>query len=166
MGDHVDKKTADKLFQAISKVAKAFFAGQYDKKDANFFYDFIGLIGTMQNQHFFSTKQNKTMLGFMSQAAGEAAGHANISEAPPPAPQVSAKESKEIARLEAENKRFQEEIAKLKAVSGAIQVIQTWSMPSLDAEGDKPKKKSRNSRKSKRAKKAAEGGEEDAAGDD
>merc|ERR1711862_117409 len=151
MGDHVDKKTADKLFQAISKVAKAFFAGQYDKKDANFFYDFIGLIGTMQNQHFFSTKQNKTMLGYMSQAAGEAAGEIPEYTPEPPQPQTSPKDSKETARLEAENKRFAEEIAKLKALSGAIQVIQTWSMPSSDDAGDKPKKKGRSARKSNRS---------------
>ena len=56
-------------------------ARRYDKEDANFFYDYIALLGTMQsgleestlvcvcarNQHFFSPKQNQMMISWLKE---------------------------------------------------------------------------------------------------
>merc|ERR1719394_812941 len=56
---------ATKIFQIIEKVRKAYNAGTYDNTDSNFFYDYLALLGTMQNQHFFSQKQTEKMLGWI-----------------------------------------------------------------------------------------------------
>merc|ERR1719265_3079633 len=103
--DHVGDKTTAKLFQVMQKIEKVFSQEQYDKvHDSNFYYDYIGLLGTMQNQTFFSSKQHKTLLGFMSKASGD--GRA-APEAP--ASRNTAKDTKDISRLESENKKLQEE---------------------------------------------------------
>jgi len=161
--DRVDAKTTSKLFVVMSQIEKAFGTGKYDKSDANFFYDYIGLLGTMQNQTFFSENQHKTLLGFMSRAAGDGkAAAAPEPEAPAAAPRSS---GKDVSRLESENQRLKEEIEKLKALSSAVKLIQTWTMPVAVAEGDAPKKKSRKSRKRKGAKAEEGEGEKDDASD-
>merc|ERR1719394_1886907 len=58
---------ATKIFQIIEKVRKAYNAGTYDNTDSNFFYDYLALLGTMQNQHFFSQKQTEKMLGWIKE---------------------------------------------------------------------------------------------------
>jgi len=122
--DVVDNKTTAKLFQAVSKIARDYNAGKYDTSDPNFFYDYVALLGTMQNQHFFSTKQNTAMLGWLAEATG------GSSSPPPPPPKVSAASAKEMASLQTENKRLQAEYAKLKAVAEAVSTIKSFKAPS------------------------------------
>ena len=122
--DVIDNKITLKLFQAVSKIVKAYNSEKYDTDDPNFFYDYVALLGTMQNQHFFSTKQNTAMLGWLAEATG------GSSSPPPPPPKVSAATAKEMASLEAENKKLQAEIEKLKVVADAVNIIKTFKAPS------------------------------------
>ena len=48
--ESIDEKMAGKLFAAVEMTVAAYSAGRYDKEDANFFYDYIALLGTMQSR--------------------------------------------------------------------------------------------------------------------
>eukprot|EP00933_Yihiella_yeosuensis_P020738 TRINITY_DN1656_c0_g1_i2.p1 TRINITY_DN1656_c0_g1~~TRINITY_DN1656_c0_g1_i2.p1 ORF type:complete len:321 (-),score=150.49 TRINITY_DN1656_c0_g1_i2:56-1018(-) len=63
--DVVDKALALKLFQGVEKIHLAYTAGKYDNTDSNFFYDYLALLGTMQNQHFFTEKQTEKLLSWI-----------------------------------------------------------------------------------------------------
>merc|ERR1712032_1616594 len=63
--DTVDQKMALELFQVVEKIRQAYNAGKHDDADSNFFYDYLALLGTMQNQHFFSQKQTEKMLNWI-----------------------------------------------------------------------------------------------------
>mmetsp|Transcript_83568 Transcript_83568/g.147778 ORF Transcript_83568/g.147778 Transcript_83568/m.147778 type:complete len:224 (+) Transcript_83568:81-752(+) len=65
--DAVDGPLALRLFQAVEKINIAYHTGKYDNTDSNFFYDYLALLGTMQNQHFFSQKQTEKMLGWIKE---------------------------------------------------------------------------------------------------
>jgi len=139
--DVIDNKMTLKLFQAVSKIVKAYNSEKYDTDDPNFFYDLVALLGTMQNQHFFSSKQNTTMLGWLADAVG------GSSAPPPPPPKVSAAAAKELASLEAHNKKLQAEVERLRAIAEAVVTIKTFKPPAQPAA---PKAKAKAKAKAKR----------------
>ncbi|CAJ1439271.1 unnamed protein product [Effrenium voratum] len=111
--ESIDDKMAAKLFAAVEKVVASYTAGRYDKEDSNFFYDYVALLGMMQNQHFFSGKQHQMMLSWLKDALGEK-------------PKGS---SKAMTRLEEENRKLQEEMKKLKDLTNAVQTLRNIRLP-------------------------------------
>mmetsp|Transcript_98439 Transcript_98439/g.211003 ORF Transcript_98439/g.211003 Transcript_98439/m.211003 type:complete len:221 (+) Transcript_98439:97-759(+) len=69
--DTVDTKMAVQLFKTVEKIKTAYNTGKYDNADSNFFYDYLALLGTMQNQHFFSQKQTEHMLNWIKEVVDE-----------------------------------------------------------------------------------------------
>merc|ERR1712151_480868 len=65
--DTVETGMALKLFQTVDKIRKAYNENKFDNTDSNFFYDYLALLGTMQNQHFFSQKQTEKMLAWIKE---------------------------------------------------------------------------------------------------
>jgi len=70
----VDAKMASKLFIAVQKIRTAYTSGKYDNTDSNFFYDYLALLGTMQNQHFFSQSQTEKMLSWIKEIVDDGSG--------------------------------------------------------------------------------------------
>lgn len=134
--DTMDAKMTAKLFGAIEKAAKSYTTGKYDLTDSNFFYDYVALLGTMQNQHFFSQKQNKMMLGWLKDAleAGDQAGEKGVAKEQTKEPKATdAKvDSKALAKLEDENKKLREELSTLRELAAAVMVLKTVKLPKLD----------------------------------
>lgn len=106
--DAVDGPLAVKLFQAVEKIHTAYNTGKYDNQDSNFFYDYLALLGTMQNQHFFSQKQTEKMLGWIK----EVVDTSGMLAAP-----SGGSSSK---TLEVENEKLRKKLEKLE---GAVQTI-------------------------------------------
>merc|ERR1711948_252137 len=72
--DTVDKNMAAKLFATVEKIRSAHNTGKYDNSDSNFFYDYLALLGTMQNQHFFNQKQTEQMLDWIKEVVDDFRG--------------------------------------------------------------------------------------------
>ncbi|CAK9041507.1 unnamed protein product [Durusdinium trenchii] len=123
--ESIDEKMATKLFAAVEKTVAAYTAGRYDKEDSNFFYDYVALLGTMQNQHFFTGKQHQMMISWLKDALG---GDGEKQKG----------NSKVVARLEEEHRKLQEEMNKLKDLSSAVQTLRSIRLP--EAQEGKGKK--------------------------
>jgi len=119
--DTIDDKMTAKLFAAVEKAVSAYGSGKFDKNDSNFFYDYVALLGTMQNQHFFSQKQNQAMLGWLKEALGQSDGKEDV--------KLSQAEVKAMSKLEDDNRKLAEELAKLKELSGAVWTLKTIKLP-------------------------------------
>jgi len=139
--DHIDAKMSGKLFQTLQKIRNAYNAGKICDTDQNFFYDYIALLGTMQNQHFFSAKQTEQMLGWVSEAIG-----GPVQETAPPT--TTKADTKKLKNLEEENKSLKEEYEKMKEISSAIEVIKTFK-PLSSASEPTAKAKSKAKAKAK-----------------
>eukprot|EP00933_Yihiella_yeosuensis_P073032 TRINITY_DN8159_c0_g3_i2.p1 TRINITY_DN8159_c0_g3~~TRINITY_DN8159_c0_g3_i2.p1 ORF type:complete len:199 (-),score=50.83 TRINITY_DN8159_c0_g3_i2:155-751(-) len=125
--DEINVETTTELFKAIQKIRKAFQSGKCGE-DPNFTYDYIALLSTLQNQHFFSQKQTNTLLDWLAEAikssdgeASKASGKSSSSSA--------AGTAKDLARLEAENARLHKEIEQLQELAKAVQTIQAFKPP-------------------------------------
>merc|ERR1719159_517964 len=92
--DVIDSKTTTKLYSAMTNMQKSYYSGKYDKSDPNFFYDYVALLATMQNQHFFNQKQNEQMLDWLLEAIGGEEPKAKGKAAAAPSPLT-----KDIAKL-------------------------------------------------------------------
>jgi len=119
--DNLDAETTEALFKAVQKIKKSFAAGKCDK-DPNFYYDYVGLLSTMQNQHFFSQKQTKILLEWLNEAVKSSPNEKNATKSAPSS-------SKDLSKLEAENARMLKEIEQLKELSSAVQVLQAFKLP-------------------------------------
>jgi len=148
--DHIDNKMSTKLFQAITKIRKAYNNGNYLDADHNFFYDYVALLGTLQNQHFFSGKQTDEMLAWVKEAIDDGSSAA-------PAPKASAQkeaaaskaEEKKLKKLGEDNKKLKEELEKLASLSDAVGVLKNFKPEVVEALGaSKPKSKGRGRGKS------------------
>jgi len=104
----VDEQLAKRLFQALERIQTAYGSGKYDNTDSNFFYDYLALLGTMQNQHFFSQKQTEKILQWIKEVVDASDMIA--------APAASTKASK---GLEAENEKLRKKLAKYEAAPAA-----------------------------------------------
>lgn len=134
--DNIDDKISSKLFAAVEKAVAAFTSGKFDSGDANFFYDYIALLGTMQNQHFFTTKQIQMIGCWLKEALGD--GDAEKEEKS----KSSAKgDAKVLARLEDDNKKLHEEMSKLKDLANAVLALKNTKLPEAGKGGGKGKGK-------------------------
>lgn len=136
--DIIDSRMSGKIFQGIQKIRQAYISGKVSDADQNFFYDYLALLGTMQNQHFFTAKQTESMMTFIKEGidAGPASSWEGFFPPPPPpaaapASQSSKADEKRLHKLEAENDKLRAEYEKLKASMPfeAIEVIKTWKLP-------------------------------------
>lgn len=117
--DDIDTKMANRLFQVMQKVRTSYFDRKICDNDHNFFYDYIALLGTMQNQHFFTNRQTEKMLSWLAEAlAGGGIGPSNDS--------AGSKSAVRYKSLEEENRCLREEYEKLLEVQDAVRVIQTF----------------------------------------
>ena len=64
----VDSALALKVFQTVDKIHTAYNAEKYDNSDSAFFSNYLALLGTMQNQVFFSQKQNEKFVSWIKLA--------------------------------------------------------------------------------------------------
>mmetsp|Transcript_43803 Transcript_43803/g.79986 ORF Transcript_43803/g.79986 Transcript_43803/m.79986 type:complete len:210 (+) Transcript_43803:69-698(+) len=120
--DRVHPRTAKALLDAIRKSRD--FYNSKAKKDANYFYDFIGMLGTMQNQSFFSEKQYQEIIAMLNEASGTGGSS-----------QASKTSTKEAEKLKQENEKLKAEVAKLKELRQAVQAINGFVMPAYLAKG-------------------------------
>lgn len=131
--DVVDSKMAAKVFQALKKINQAYTSGQVNtKSDGNFFYDYVALLGTMQNQHFLSNSQNKQVLDWMQQALGGPTQQPQKQQ--PQQAKSDPKLEKKVKELEAENNRLRAEVEKFKGMQEAVLVIQKFKVPKSASE--------------------------------
>lgn len=65
--DEVDAKLAAEVIECAGKIRHAFNLKTYPGKDPSFIYDYLALLGTMQNQHFFETKQTETLITWIKE---------------------------------------------------------------------------------------------------
>jgi len=144
--DHIDPKMSAKLFQALQKIRLAYNAGKICDSDQNFFYDYIALLGTMQNQHFFSAKQTEKMLAWVHEAIG-----GSVAEAAPAQPAKA--DTKKLQKLQQENQSLKEEYEKMTVISSAVEVIKGFKPLHPESE-DKAKSKAKSKAKADRPKKA------------
>lgn len=107
--DRIDQKQVTKLFVAVEKVRQAYNEGKIDNSDSNFFYDYVALLGTMQNQHFFSFKQTDKMLEWIKEAVDESAAGAGPTKAEQKAAATIKKLEDEVARLRVASERRQQQ---------------------------------------------------------
>lgn len=139
--DTFDDETVSKLFQAVGKVVKAYNEGSYDQSDQDFGCDYIALLSTLQNQPFFSVKQNQKLLAFLREAVVDdlpQAQAASSRQAPSSDPRVT----KDIERLTRDNSILAAEVEKLKALQKAVLTIQKFKLPSkLSGEAQEAKAK-------------------------
>uniref|UniRef100_A0A7S1WFC4 Uncharacterized protein n=1 Tax=Alexandrium catenella TaxID=2925 RepID=A0A7S1WFC4_ALECA len=152
--DVIDQKMSNKLFQAVTKIRKAYNSGKVRDTDNNFFYDYVALLGTLQNQHFFSGDQTDQMLSWVKEAIDDG------SSQPAPAAKEtgpSKGEEKKLSKLQEDNKRLKEELDKLQAVSKAVEVLKSFKLETPAAE---PKAKAKSKAKAKAKAKESEDGEE------
>eukprot|EP00442_Polarella_glacialis_P029011 CAMPEP_0115121834 /NCGR_PEP_ID=MMETSP0227-20121206/46468_1 /TAXON_ID=89957 /ORGANISM="Polarella glacialis, Strain CCMP 1383" /LENGTH=229 /DNA_ID=CAMNT_0002523661 /DNA_START=72 /DNA_END=757 /DNA_ORIENTATION=- len=108
--DAVDAPLAVKLFQAVEKIQISYNTGKYDNTDSNFFYDYLALLGTMQNQHFFTQKQTEKMLSWIK----EVVDGSELTE------ESGGKSGKS---LEVENEKLRKRLAKYEDLPTAIRGI-------------------------------------------
>lgn len=144
----INQKTTARLFAALETINRAYADGHSQRADPNFFYDYVALLATMQNQHFFDGKQNKSILSWLYEALGHEVG-------PPPGPakgkgkeQPSAAALKRVAALEAENDALKKELEKLRTLSEAVAVLKAFK-PVTAPEGAPKKSKTKNKSKRK-----------------
>jgi len=130
--DTVDAKMATKLFQTIEKIRQSYNTGKFDNADSNFFYDYLALLGTMQNQHFFSQKQTEKMLGWIKEVVADSSMGGTIAEASTPSKQ-----------LQAENESLRKRLAKYEDLQAAVQVIRNFDLEQAAAAKAKAKAKTK-----------------------
>jgi len=109
--DRVDTKQVSKLFAAVEKVRQAYNGSKIDNTDSNFFYDYVALLGTMQNQHFFTSKQTEKMLEWIKEAVDESSAGAAPSNAEKKAAATIKKLEEENAKLHSFERKYQELLA-------------------------------------------------------
>jgi len=157
--DVVNQKTTLRLFQALESVMKAYSAGGSRKRDQSFFYDYVALLATMQNQHFFNDSQNRTLLTWLYEALQEELGpprgqsaKGGKGAAAAPVKDVSPQLKAEVARLEAENEALKKEVEKLRELAEAVVYFQKYKAPAAPKaaeQKDKAKSKDKKKRRSK-----------------
>lgn len=138
----VDNKTALQVFKGAEKVMKAYTTRKYDTSDTDFFYDYVALLGTLQNQYFFDEKQNKLLLNWLADAISQ--------ESQPPAPppqQALNSDVQKAGSLEKENSKLKAELEKLREVSDAIMLFKSFKIPSLPTEEGRGKGKGKGKAK-------------------
>lgn len=158
--DVVDNKMSTKIFAAITSLKEAYDEGSPLKADPNFFYDYVALLATMQNQHFFNAKQHKTILQYLYQALGD-----EVNGTQQKTKSASAGQQAQVAKLEAENEQLRKELETLRALSDAVSTLKKFKPPAAPTSEAQPKAKAKSKSK-KKGKKDDVDGEQENDGED
>lgn len=127
--DVVDAKMAAKIFATLKRIEEAYSRGKIDKTDANFFHDYIAVLGTMQNQHFFSNSQNRTFLEWVQKALGPEKQQQAVAQA---SAKPDPKLERRVRQLEEENQRLK---AELDEIETAVATLQKVKLPKAGVYG-------------------------------
>merc|ERR1719323_1654424 len=127
-------------------------SGKVSDNDNNFFYDYVALLGTLQNQHFFSGVQTDKMLAWVKEVIDDGSSQAAAKET---SKGPTKAEEKKIAKLEEDNKRLKEELEQLRSVSKAVEVLQSFKLPETLEAKVKAKGKGKGKGKAKEGEEAA-----------
>ena len=119
-GDVVDEALADTLFQSAENIRRDYILKRYDDPDNNFYYDYLAMLGTMQNQHFFTVEQTEKMLDWMREvisvsspdAVADVIARMNGSMVP-----------RDVVDLELEVARLNLELGKFRELESAVAVL-------------------------------------------
>eukprot|EP00929_Paragymnodinium_shiwhaense_P042546 TRINITY_DN22000_c0_g1_i1.p1 TRINITY_DN22000_c0_g1~~TRINITY_DN22000_c0_g1_i1.p1 ORF type:complete len:190 (-),score=62.61 TRINITY_DN22000_c0_g1_i1:456-1025(-) len=128
--DNVDSKCAKRIFEVVQLIRKKYKGGKIIDPENNFYYDYVALLGTLQNQHFFSSQQTDSVLSWVKEAIEEDL-YGDVEEEPV----VSRGGEEKLATLKEENAKLQRELEKLRSVSEAVEILQSFGLPRVDAEG-------------------------------
>lgn len=111
-----------KIFKVLEGIHNQYRAGKVSRSDPDFFYDYLALLGTMQNQHFVTQAQTVTILDWMREvyASGETGG-------PGMGKSTKGAGTKD---LEAQNRELKKEVQKLEKYKKMAE--------SIKAQDDKP----------------------------
>jgi len=141
--DNVDSKLTKKIFSTVEKIRTSYRAGKVCDDDNNFFYDYVALLGTLQNQHFFSAKETDKMLSWAKETLepSPCQGAKTNNEKQPGVSQV---EARKIVALEKELARLKAEIESLREISSAVEVMNNFK-----ALGEAPEAKAKSKSKSR-----------------
>lgn len=90
--DTVDEEMASRLFKSVEKIRVLHNGGKYDNGDSNFFFDYLALLGTMQNQSCFTSEQTEQLLSWIREVVDNG--------------KPSSREAAVIKDLKAENERL------------------------------------------------------------
>jgi len=128
--DSIDSTMADHIFHVMQKIRTSYFSGRIYDPDQNFFYDYVALLGTMQNQHFFTNKQAVKMFAWMAEALTE--------DERAPGINIGGKRAAMVKSLEHKNKSLWQEYERLLEMQGAVKIIQNFDLSCIASE---PKRK-------------------------
>merc|ERR1712151_139829 len=92
----------------MGKIRTAHNTGKYDNSDSNFFYDYLALLGTMQNQHFFNQQQTEQMLGWIRDTVDDGKKDKGSDKAAKAKDKEIETLKKRLAKLEDEKKQLEE----------------------------------------------------------
>mmetsp|Transcript_21591 Transcript_21591/g.43560 ORF Transcript_21591/g.43560 Transcript_21591/m.43560 type:complete len:204 (+) Transcript_21591:93-704(+) len=153
-GEFVNPKTTARLFGTLSNIMRAYNDGHSQAQDPNFFYDYVALLATMQNQHFLDDEQNRRICGWLYEALGHelgipAAGGKGKGK------DNSAAAQRELAKLEAENEALKKELEQLRGLSTAIAAFKAFK-PLQAEKTAEPKAKAKAKVKNREDKKSKE----------
>lgn len=140
--DEVDPRLTKVLFDTVSQIFEAYKVGKINDSDKNFFYDWVALLGTLQNQYFFNSKQTESILGWIAQVSGGGKTNAKAT------PAVDKAEQRKLESLQKDNERLKAELEKFKEVQDAVKVLQSFKPPAA-APKAKAKAKAKTKAKAK-----------------
>lgn len=124
--DSIDSTMADHIFHVMQKIRTSYFSGRINDPDQNFFYDYVALLGTMQNQHFFTNKQAVKMFAWMAEALTE--------DERAPGINIGGKRAAMVKSLEHKNKSLWQEYERLLEMQGAVKIIQNFDLSCIASE--------------------------------
>lgn len=122
--DNVRPKTAQQCFKVLEKIQSGYAAGKMGKNDPNFYYDFVGLLGTVQNQSFIKYKQKEVVASWIN----ELVGGGQEKKAAQKMAQQKAAENKKLEAAKAEVAKLKAELQKYKELSNALGAISKFQL--------------------------------------
>jgi len=128
--EKIDKALAIKVYQCATKCVQ-----MYNTKDENYAYDLRALLGTLQNQHFFTAEQNANLVQWLYEAFDDSDWKET--------PKQTQKEKENAKKQAAELEKLRKDNAKLEQTIFTMQSV--WNkqneMAKKEGKGGKKDKK-------------------------
>lgn len=105
--DTIEEGQAAKMFQTIELIRSSYKSGRFDNTDSNFFYDYLAMLATMQNQHFFTQNQTEKMHVWIRELMDDS----RFTSSTP----ASGSNESSLKELKAENASLKKRLAKFEA---------------------------------------------------
>eukprot|EP00397_Hematodinium_sp_SG-2012_P037753 GEMP01040965.1.p1 GENE.GEMP01040965.1~~GEMP01040965.1.p1 ORF type:complete len:218 (-),score=76.24 GEMP01040965.1:1145-1798(-) len=103
--EHVDANLSGKIFTCGRKCVVKYHEGNVDE---NYAFDLRAMLGTLQNQHFFSLKQNAQLVKWLEESFNEGG---NV----------------QSQKANKENEKLQNRVAELEKLLGAVRTVFSFS---------------------------------------